>query len=125
MDFIKDNWTDKDFNNLREYIYSIKSSENDCIWEQRITNTKLECFGRTSTKAREILKQIKKGNYLDFLDKIQISNHLESIICAFLISNIKDFDTFENYLNKFVLTIDNWASCDTLRFKNKDPEKLL
>lgn len=125
MDFVKENWTSEDFKRLNNYAHSIKSSENDCMWEQRITNTNLECFGRTSTKAREIVKQIKKGNYLDFLDKVEITNHLESIVCAFLISNIKDFDTFEKYLDKFVITIDNWASCDTLRFKNKEPKKLL
>ena len=124
MNFIKDIWTDQDFNELRQYAKSIKSDENDCQWEQRIVNTKLECFGRTSTKAREIVKQIKKGNYLDFLDKIEISNHLESIICAFLISNIKEFEIFEQYLDKYVLTIDNWGSCDTLRFKKKDNKKL-
>ena len=125
MEFVKDNWTKNDLDDFKEYLNSLKSSKHDCEWEQKIVNTKLECFGRTSTKARELSKQIKKGNYLSFLDNIKITTHLESLVCAFLISEIKDFETFEKELDKYVLTIDNWASCDTLRFKNKDDSKLL
>ena len=124
MDLIKTHWSKKDLDELKIYLNTLKSSNYDCEWEQRIVNTKLECFGRTSTKARELVKIIKKGNYIDFLDNIHITNHLESIICAFLISNIKDFEVFEKKLDNYVTTIDNWASCDTLRFKNKDKNKL-
>ena len=84
MELIRENWNKSNFDNLKIYLHTLKSSDYDCNWEQRIVNTKLECFGRTSTKAREISKLIKKGNYLEFLDNINISNHLESILCAFL-----------------------------------------
>jgi len=59
------------------------------------------------------------------LDNIKIENHLDSLVCAFLICSIKDQKTFEKYLDKYVLTIDNWASCDTLKFKGKDEKALV
>ena len=124
MDLILDNWTPEKIAEFKMYEQTIKSDEKDCEWEQRIVNTKQECFGRTSAKAKDITKQICKGNFLSFLDNLKIENHLESLIYSYLICKIKDFDLFEKYLDKFVGTIDNWASSDTLTFKKRDKEKL-
>jgi len=125
MIFERTDWTKKDFDDLREYEKTIKGSARDCEWEKRIVNTKLECFARTSTKAKEVVRLIKKGAYLKFLENIKIENMFESLVCAHLIGTIKDFDVFERNLDKFVVTIDNWASADTLRFKKQSKEKLV
>lgn len=125
MDFIKETWSEKDFEELRQYEMMIKGSEHDCEWEQRIVNTKLDCVGRTSSKAREVVKQIKKGNYIDFLEKIEIKTHFESIVSAYLINGIKDFKIYEKCLDRLILTVDNWASVDVLKFEKIDKEKLV
>lgn len=125
MDLIKNSWKKADFSEFHKYEQSLKGSARDCEWEQKIVNTKLECFARTSTKARVAAKEIKKGAYLEFLDGLEIGNMFDSLVYAHLISSIKDFDVFEKYLDKFVLTIDSWASADTLRFAKKDKERLV
>lgn len=125
MEFEKCHWSKNDFENLREYEKTIKGSEHDCSWEQKIVNTKLECFARTSSKAKETAKQIKKGNYLEFLENIEIQNHFESLVVVNLINTIKDFKTYEECLDRFVLTIDNWSSVDTLKFDKIDNENLV
>ena len=124
MELIKENWTKQDIQDFYHFENILKGDKKDCEWEQKIVATKLECFAKTSLKAKQVAKQILKGNYFSFLDEIQIKTHFDSIVCANIISHIKNFEVFEKYLDKYVLTIDNWASCDTLSFKNKPHEKL-
>ena len=124
MNLVRSNWLDEDIKLFKQYELSFLGDKKDCEWEQRIVNTKLQCFGKTSGKAKKLVKEIKKGNYLEFIDHLKIENHLESLIVAFLISSIKDFGEFESKLDNFVKTIDNWASTDTLRFQKKDRSKL-
>lgn len=124
MDLIKEHWTNKDIEEFIQYEAELIGDENDCSWEQRIVNTKLKCFGKTSQKAKILTKSIKKGNFYEFLDKFLIKNHLDSLLYAFLVCEIKDFEIFKNYLIKYVNTIDNWASADTLKFQKRNYEQL-
>lgn len=124
MNLIKDKWTKSDFDEFEAWQKSLKGSENDCIWEQKIVNTKLECLARTSEKAKNTVKELKKGNYLSFLDGVKIKTHFDSLVYVYLINLIKDYEIYKKYLDKFVLTIDNWASTDTLKFTKISSENL-
>ena len=124
MELKREHWGKEDFEELRRFEESIKGDNKNCEWEKRIVNTSLPCMARTSSKARQYYKEIKKGNYKEFLDNIEIKTHFESLICAYLICSIKDYDSFEKYLDKYVTTIDNWASADTLKFTKRDYDKL-
>lgn len=124
MELIKANWAKCDLEEFDKWIMTLKGEDKDCQWEQRIVNTKLECYGRTSAKAKDIVKELKKGNYLDFLTIVNIKTHLHSIVCAYLINEIKDYEVYKKFLDKFVQTIDNWASSDVLKFKNVSTENL-
>ena len=119
------NWTDEDIKNYQKYVLSLKGDNFNCEWEKRIVNTKLMCLARTSTKAKEIAKQILKGNYLSFIEKFPFETHADSIVLAYLICKIKDFEVFNKYLTKFAESADNWASCDSLKFKKWPKDKLL
>lgn len=125
MSFVKQNWNFTDILQFKEYEKSLKSTLKDCAWEQRIVNTKLECFGKTSFKAKQLAKEIKKGNSLSFIENMKIENHLESLLVGYLICNIKNFNLFSNKLEEYVLTIDNWASCDCLKFSKYNKEDLI
>lgn len=124
MELIKVKWSQCDLKDFDKWIMTLKGEDKDCQWEQRIVNTKLDCYGRTSAKAKDIVKELKKGSYLDFLTIVDIKTHLHSIICAYLINEIKDYEVYKKFLDKFVLTIDNWASSDVLKFKNISTENL-
>lgn len=125
MDLVKDNWTRKDIDEFQKWEFTFKGDEYNCKWEQKIVNTNLECFARTSEKAKDVVKQIKKGDFCGFLDLIQIKTHFDSLVCVYLINTIKDFELHEKYLDKFILTIDNWASVDTLKFDKLNKDKLV
>ncbi len=125
MELIKQNWTDDDITQFYVYEKTLKSNLNDCTWEQKIVNTTLDCYGKTSYKAKQTAKKIKKGNYIEFVSKLKVKTHFDSLVLSYLICSIKDFEIFEHYLDLFVETIDNWASADTLKFEKRDNEKLV
>lgn len=125
MDLVKDNWTRQDIEEFQNWEFELKGDEHNCKWEQRIVNTGLECFARTSAKAKDVVRQIKKGNFYEFLDIIQIKTHFDSLVCGYLINGIKDFEIHEKYLDKFILSIDNWASVDTLKFDKLDKDRIV
>lgn len=125
MKLVRADWNAADLLEFKKWARTLKGDENNCAWEQRIVNTKLECFARTSAKAKEIVKEIKKGNYLSFLDNLKIENHLESIVYAYLLNGTKDFKTYKKYLFEFIPTIDNWASTDVLKFAKIDSQNLV
>lgn len=124
MNLIKAHWTKNDIAEFYEFEKTLIGDEKSCKWEQKIVNTQLQCFGKTSSKAKEVAKQIKKGNFCEFVDNLCVKTHFDSLVLAFLICQIKDFELFEEKLTTFVQTIDNWASCDTLKFAKYDKHKL-
>lgn len=124
MELVKNNWTDSDIEEFEKFEQTLKGSIRDQEWEQRIVNTKLNCFGRTSAKAKEVAKQIAKGNFLEFLEKIKIKTHFDTLVSAFLINRIKDFSVYEAQVEKYIVQVDNWASVDSLKFDKHAKEDL-
>lgn len=122
---IKQNWKAQDFEDYRNYVLSITGDDQNCKWEQRIVNTKLPCVAKSCEKARVISSEILKGNYIEFLDNVLFKNHIDTIIFAYILNKIKDFNVFKKYLLIFAKEIDNWASCDALKHKKRDKQKLL
>lgn len=99
---------------------SLLGNKKDRDWEQRIVKTKLLCYGRTSTKVKSIIKDID----LDFLDQLEIRDHFDSLVWVYKLNTIKDWKVYKKYLNKYICTIDNWASCDSLKFDKHEDIKL-
>ena len=52
-----------------------------------------------------------------FLEELPHKYYEENNLHAFLIEQIKDYDTCIEKLNRFLPFIDNWATCDSLRPK--------
>lgn len=118
----KEEWTQNDIKEFQDLLFSLKRDEKKCAWEQNITKTNLPCLAILSKDAKEITKEIAKGNFLSFLDLNLNTTLTNSLINAGLISKIKDFETKKKYLNKFLKTADNWASIDSLEFNIKNNE---
>lgn len=69
----------------------------------------------------------KSGQFEDFLKELPHKYYEENNIHAFLIEQIKDFETAINEVEKFLPYINNWATCDCFQPKvfKKNKEKLL
>lgn len=122
MNLVKDIWTNDDKIEFINYLENIKS-EDKIVWTKNIINTNMDVLAIKSPVLKSIIKEIFKGNYISFLD-LNINNYYENtIINAGIICKIKDFNIMKKYLDNYVKTIDNWASCDTLSFNIKGKEK--
>ena len=123
INLIKEKWTKKDVKEFQDYLLSFARGEEKREWEKNIVSTNLPCLAILSKDLKDISNQIAKGNFLSLLDLNLNENLQNSLINANLISKIKDFDSFKNYLKRFLQTVDNWASVDTLEFDVKKREK--
>jgi len=124
MDLIKEHWKKEDIEKFQNYILSFSKGEEKGLWEQRIINTKLPCIAVPSPIIKKITNEISKGNFLEFLDLWIWENFSNTSINGGLICKIKDFDLMMKYLTKYSNKIDNWASCDLLKFNINEKNKV-
>ena len=123
MELRKEHWTQNDIEKFEKYLQTFSKGKEKADMEKRIANTNLKTIAVPSFKIDEIVREIKKGNYFEFLDFMPWDNLSTTFINAKLLSNIKDFEIFKSYLIKYASRCDNWASCDTLKFNtNKNEE---
>lgn len=122
MELIKNNWTKEDGVEFIKYLETLKREEK-IEWTKSIINTNMKVLAIKSPEISVMVKQIKKGNFLSFLD-LKLNTYYENtIINGKLISGIKEFEVMKKYLDKYSKKIDNWASCDTLKFNIKNNEE--
>jgi len=123
MDLAKENWCENDKKEFIEYLKTFKRDEK-IEWTKNILNTKMEVLAIKAPEINILVKEIKKGNYLSFLD-LNINDFYECVaINGKLISGIKDFKVMRKYLDEYSKEAENWAVCDLLKFniKNKEAE---
>lgn len=121
MELIRDKWNKEDGISFNKYLESLKNIDR-IEWSRRILNTEMNLLAIKTSVLKDIVNKISKGNYMSFLD-LELFDYFENTgINASLISKIKDFDLMKKYLDKYVLKIENWASCDSLSFDIKNNE---
>lgn len=121
MNLIKDIWTKDDIKPFLDYLSQFKREEK-IDWTRNIINTNMKVLAILSKDIKSIIKEIGKGNFISFLD-LEIDDSYESLlISGGLLSKIKDFDIYKEYLLRYSKKIDNWALCDTLTFNVKGNE---
>lgn len=77
---------------------------------------------------RKLAKElIKEGKADEFIKELPHRYYEENNLHAFIVAEIKDFETLITQVQRFLPFIDNWATCDSFRPKafNKNAEKLL
>ncbi len=89
-------------------------------------NLTLEDFiGVRTPDLKKFAKQLyKEGDYQEFLNDLPHKYFDENQLHAFIIAEIKDYDTCIKEVNNFLPYVNNWATCDQLSpksfKKNKD-----
>lgn len=123
MELTREHWTKKDIEEYQHYLTSFSKGKEKSLWEQRIVNTNMPCIAVPSDVVKNIAKQINKGNFIEFLELWPWDNFTNTTIIGYQICQIKDWDIFKKYLFKYANLADNWATCDTLKFKIKEDNK--
>lgn len=115
----------KQYKNIDEFQSYLKSLENKEKIERSkiITKTTLPVLGINNPTLKAIANDIYKNDFLNFLDLMIWDYYENTIINGYLINKIKDFNTFKHYLDIYSKKIDNWASCDVLKFNVKNNEE--
>jgi len=115
----------KQYKNIEEFQSYLKSLENKEKIERSkiITKTTLPVLGINNPTLKAIANDIYKNDFLNFLDLMIWDYYENTIINGYLINKIKDFNTFKHYLDIYSKKVDNWASCDVLKFNVKNNEE--
>ena len=80
----------------------------------KIVATKLPVLGWYIPTLRKLAKAVQKEKVLSVIDKIKVQNYEDTLLKALLMGRINDIDELMPRLNEFVLSIDNWSTCDLL-----------
>lgn len=123
MQLNREHWTKKDEVEFQKYLLTLSKGPDKSAWEQRIINTKMPCIAVPSPQVKLIVKEIAKGNFLEFLDLDVWENFTNTSINGSLICKIKDFQLMRERLIKHLEKADNWATVDSLKLPVKENNK--
>lgn len=121
MNLVINEWNDSDFQTFYEYLYSLRNEEKRS-WSKNILCTNIDTLAIVSKTLHDISKKIYKGNYVSFLDNVKFKYYEVTVIYAYLISLIKDFNLQKKYINKLNKVNDCWATTDSIKFSIKGNE---
>lgn len=119
---IKDLWSKENITDYYDILHNYKR-DNKINWTKNIINTSMDLLAILSGDIKSITNYIYKGNYISFLDLMPHKYYEDTIICANLISKIKDFDLQKKYILKLSKYIDNWSTVDSLKYNVKKYEE--
>lgn len=72
---------------------------------------------------KKYAKELDESSKKEFLNSLPHQYHEENLLHAFILSNIKDYDEFINYVNIFLPFVSNWSVCDTICNKHLNKHK--
>lgn len=74
---------------------------------------------------KKYAKELDEESKIEFLNSLPHFYHEENILHAFILSIIKDYVVFINYINAFLPYVTNWSVCDTICNKHLNKYKSL
>ena len=106
-------------NKIREYLLSNQDITYRNFTLPLIPNVDEKTFiGVRLPVIKKYAKELPEKDKLEFLNSLPHQYHEENLLHAFVLSNMKDYDMFLNYVNAFLPYISNWSVCDTICNKN-------
>lgn len=112
-------FTNEDLTKLIDYLYSIKDIKYK-EFNDKIIKTNYETIGVRMPTLKSISKKISKYDLEGFI-KIGIKSNIYEILMlvGLVISNIKDINIYDVYINEFVKVMDSWCFTDTISKNSK------
>lgn len=102
--------------NITDRLFELQDSKYRDFQAKLIPGISPECVvGVRTPQLRKYAKElVKSENITDFLGNLPHRYFDENQLHAFIISEIKDYDTCIKETEKFLPYVDNWATCDQL-----------
>ena len=84
-------------------------------------------IGVRSPVLKKHVKELNENEKKEFLNTLPHQYHEENLLHGFIISNIKHYDEFINYVDTFLPYVNNWAVCDSIcnKYLNKYKDRLI
>ena len=106
-------------NKIREYLLSQQDIKYRNFTLPLIPNVEEKTFiGVRLPIIKKYAKDLSEKDRSEFLKNLPHKYHEENILHAFILSNMKDYNAFLNYVNEFLPYVSNWSVCDTICNKN-------
>lgn len=102
---------------IREKLFELQDPGNAAFQAKLAPGISLETFlGVRMPDIRKIEKQYRNTEEgEEFLSSLPHEYYDENMLHSVFVSNIKDYNTVIDALERFLPYVDNWAACDTLR----------
>ena len=110
MNLIRDKWSKASYNEFIEYLFSIRDIKYGDFHSKLVVGNNV--IGIRTPILKDIVKDICKGNYIEFLELLRENYYEEVTLYGLIVCNIKDFDNSIKYFGIYKNRINNWASCD-------------
>lgn len=106
-------------NKIREYLLPQQDIKYRNFTLPLIPNVEEKTFiGVRLPVIKKYAKGLPEKDRLEFLKDLPHRYHEENLLHAFILSNMKDYGMFLNYVNEFLPYVSNWSVCDTICNKN-------
>lgn len=116
--------TKNDYKNYLKELYSKQDKEYQ-VFTKPIVNSKYELIGIRTPILKDEAKKISKSNYLDYLKYNEFSTYEEVLLYGLIVSNIKDYSLYKEYMNIYLDKCDSWALIDGVVANSKVIKKNL
>lgn len=112
--------------NILQELYRLQDKEYASFQAKLTPSVPKENFiGVRNPDTRALAKKwLKEGGYEEFLNELPHKYYEENMVHGFILSEIRDYDTCIDYVERFLPYVDNWAVNDCMSpkcfTKNKD-----
>lgn len=100
---------------IKEYLLSQQDIKYRDFTLPLIPNVDKNSFiGVRLPVIKKLAKELDNKIKSDFISSLPHKYHEENVLHSIILSSIKDYDEFINYVNAFLPYVNNWAVCDSI-----------
>ena len=107
------NWNKENYQKFLDYLNKNKDLKYREFHYKLLKDNNICFIGVRTPILKEIAKQISKTNYIEFINLNTLNTYEEKTIYGLLLGYLKiDFNDLLNFIDNYLINIDNWATCD-------------
>lgn len=107
------NWNIENYNKFLNYLENNKDLKYREFHYKLLKNNNINFIGVRTPMLCDIAKHISKTDYMTFIKLNTLNTYEEITIYGLLLGYLKiDFKDLLKLLDKYIINIDNWATCD-------------
>lgn len=109
---------------IKEYLLSQQDIKYRDFTLPLIPNVDKNSFlGVRLPVIKKLAKELDNKTKSEFISSLPHKYHEENVLHSLILSSIKDYDEFINFVNIFLPYVNNWAVCDSICNKHLSKHK--